>query len=327
MHPVNRFFARFSMLVALGIAACVGPAAAQEYPTKPIRWIVPHAPGGGADSTARYLASRMDDLLGGQSFIVENRPGAAGMIGLGATAKAAPDGHTIAIAIDTLVSNQFLAESVPYEVSDFSPISVLVASPLVMLVRSDSSVKTLEEAIEWMKANDGKLTYGSWGQGSTPHLAMEELSGKIGVNMIHVPYQGAAASVVALLGGHLDFLLTSANVAIQHVREGKLRALAVTTREPIPQLPGVPTVAEKFPGFEAVAWIGVVGPKGIPAPVIAKLSNAFAKELKDPEVIQSFIDRGEIIVNKSPEEFQQLLVAETARIKEIVEKRGLSMKK
>lgn len=327
MNLMNRLCAKAAAVVALGLATCVGPAAAQEYPSKPIRWIVPHAPGGGADSTARYLTSRMSSFLAGQSFVVENRPGAAGMIGLSTTAKAAPDGYTIAIAIDTLVGNQFLAESVPYEVSDFAPVSVLVASPLVMLVRADSPITSLDAAIEWMKANDGKLTYGSWGQGSTPHLAVEGLSDRIGVNMIHVPFQGAANSVVALLGGHLDFLVTSANVALQHVRDGKLRALAVTTREPIPQLPDVPPLAKNFPGFEAVAWIGVVAPKDTPKPVIAKLSDAFATELKNPEVIQSFIDRGEIIVSKSSEEFEKMLVTETARIKDVVEKRGLSINK
>ena len=311
--------------VALSFAFACQTSFAQTYPEKPIRWIVPYAPGGGTDFTARYLSSRMKDFLGGQSFVVENKPGGATVIGTQATAIAPPDGYTIAISTDTLIANQYLLKSVPYKVSDLEPVSVLVASPLVLAVRADSPINSLAEAIASMRANDGKMSYGTWGLGSTAHLAGEDFAERAKVNLIHVPYQGAANSVVALLGGQIDFVLTSANVVIQHIREGKLKAIAVTTKEPIPQLPNVPTVASTFPGFESVAWIGVIAPKKTPKAVIDKLSRALQNEMTKPEVIKTFVDRGEIIMNKSSQEFAQMLSTDNVRIRDLVSRRKIRL--
>lgn len=311
--------------VALSFAFAGQTSFAQTYPEKPIRWIVPYAPGGGTDFTARYLSSRMKDFLGGQSFVVENKPGGATVIGTQATAIAPPDGYTIAISTDTLIANQYLLKSVPYKVSDLEPVSVLVASPLVLAVRADSPINSLAEAIASMRANDGKMSYGTWGLGSTAHLAGEDFAERAKVNLIHVPYQGAANSVVALLGGQIDFVLTSANVVIQHIREGKLKAIAVTTKEPIPQLPNVPTVASTFPGFESVAWIGVIAPKKTPKAVIDKLSRALQNEMTKPEVIKTFVDRGEIIMNKSSQEFAQMLSTDNVRIRDLVSRRKIRL--
>lgn len=302
----------------------VGQAAAdQAYPERPIRWIVPYSPGGGTDFTARYLSTQMKDFLQGQSFVVENRAGGATVIGMQTTARAPADGYTIAIATDTLIANPYLLKSVPYEVSDFEPVGTLLVSPLVLLAKPDAPVNTLEEAFAWIKDSKQPLTYGSWGIGSTAHLAGEDLSDRLGAEMIHVPYQGAAASVVAMLGGELDLLLTSANVALPHIIDGKLKALGVTTKEPIAQLPGVPALASVLPDYEMVAWIGVVGPKGMPKSAVDKLSAAFAEQLSNPEVIKTFLDRGEVISFRTPDEFSTLLEQDSVRLKDIIEKRKI----
>lgn len=326
MGSVLKSMLRLAAVVATGVML-MGNAAAADYPdaSKSIRWIVPYPPGGGSDFVARYLSTHLKEHFKGQPVVVENRAGGATVIGMQATATAPADGYTIALATDTLVASQFFLKSVPYKPSDFAPVYLPAASPMFFLVKPDAPVNTFEEAIQWMKDNDGKLTYATWGHGSTAHLAMEDLSDRIGVDLIHVPYQGASPSVVAMLGGQVDILLASANIVMQHMDEGRLKALAVSTKNSIPQKPEIPPISAVLPGFDYSAWMGIVAPKDTPKETVELLSETFSKLLENPEVVKAFTDRGEIIIAKKSDAFGQLINEEYARIKSLTEKRNLSV--
>lgn len=300
-------------------------AADDVYPSRAIHCIVPAAPGGGSDVTARIMAENLRELLGDQMMVVENRPGGASVIGTQAVATAKPDGYTIGIVFDSFVANQFLLKKVPYKISDLEPIALLVASPLVWLVPGDSPVSTPEQALAWLKANDGKLTYGSFGPGSPAHQAGEALAERAGVHMIHVPYAGAMPSLQGMLAGNLDTLLVSLNVALPYIASGKLKAIAVTTRERVPQLPKTPALTEALPEFEFMAWIGAVAPRGTPPKIIEKLSAAMQKTLRDPKVMKSFTDRGELILNQGSKEFSELLAHETVRIGDLIKRLSITI--
>lgn len=300
-------------------------AQAQDYPARPIRWVVPYPPGGGADYTARQLSTKLGGLLGGQSIVVDNRPGGASVIGTQAVASAPPDGYTIGLVTDSLAANDSLVKSLRYKSSDLEPVSLLIASPLVWVARADAPVDSVQSAIAWIQSNKGTLNYGSWGPGSTAHLVAEELSERAGLKMTHVPYAGAAPLLQAILSGQVDMVFVTSNMVLPYLKTGKLKVLAVTTKNRVPQLPALPALSETFPGIDASVWVGVVAPKGTPQGVIDKLSTAFQSALKQPEVTQAFIEHGEIVLNKPAADMKALISSDSARIRRLVESRQIAV--
>lgn len=297
-----------------------------DYPSKPIRWIVPFAPGGASDFSARLISTKMPDFLKGQTVVVENRPGGNTVIGTQQLAVAPPDGHTIAIAMDSVIANQYLMKSVPYRWEDFEPVRLLFTTPLVFIVKPDSPVNSMKEAIEWIKKNDGALTYGTWGTGSTAHFAGEALGQALGVRMIQVPYAGAAPSVQAMLGGQLDILIAPANQALPYIKEGKLKPLSVLSKTRMEQLPAVPPISDALGKvFDFNSWVGVIAPKSTPPAVVNKISEAISTAMKRPEVAKAYEDLGSTVLNAPPAEFKAVLSNDARKIDAIVKSRRLTL--
>lgn len=319
-------FALLALTLGALLSGGVFPVAhAQDYPVRPIRWVVPYPPGGGADYTARLLSTKLGTGLAGQSIVVDNKPGGASVIGTQIVASAPADGYTIGLVTDSLAANDSLLKSLRYQSSDFEPVSLLMASPLVWVARSDAPVDSVQSAIAWIKSSKGALNYGSWGPGSTAHLVAEELSERAGLQMTHVPYAGAAPLMQAVLGGQVDMIFVTANLVLPYINSGKLKILAVTTKDRIPQLPELPALSETFPGIDASVWVGVVAPKGTPKGIVDKLSTAFQAALQQPDVTQPLIKRGEIVLNKSAGDLKALISSDSNRIRRLVSSRHITV--
>ena len=314
-----------STLLAAALLGGAGTAPAQT-PAKPIRIIVPYAPGGPIDVTARQLAERVKDSLG--PVIIENRPGAGGNIGADAVAKAAPDGLTLGIAaVATHAINPWLFAKMPYNAAtDFAPITQMVRVPNVLVMNAAAAehlhIKTLADLIAYAKKNPGKLNYGSGGNGSAGHLAGEMFKQGAGVFAVHIPYNGANPAQLALVSGQVDFNIDNLASAAANIKAGKLKALAVTTAKRSPMLPGVPAMAETLKGFEVDTWWGLVAPAGTPKDVIDKLNAAFTAALKSPETQQRFAMLMAEPVPTTPEQFGQLMQRERARYEPVVKRSG-----
>ena len=310
-------------LAGLALAACTG-AFAQA--TKPIRLIVPYAPGGPLDVTARALAEQVKDSLG--TVIVENKPGAGGNIGSDYVAKATPDGSVIGLAaVATHAINPWLFSKMPYDAAkDFAPITQMVRVPNVLVMNADTAarlkINTLADLIAYARKNPGKLNYGSGGNGSAGHLAGEMFKQGAGVFAVHIPYNGANPAQLALVSGQVDFNIDNLASAAANIKAGKLKALAVTTAKRSPMLPGVPAMAETLKGFEVDTWWGLVAPAGTPKDVIDKLNAAFTAALKSPETQQRFAMLMAEPVPTTPEQFGQLMQRERARYEPVVKRSG-----
>ncbi|HEY4374811.1 MAG TPA: tripartite tricarboxylate transporter substrate binding protein [Burkholderiales bacterium] len=272
--------------------ACLTAPAHAAYPDQPIKFILPFVPGGSTDLVARKMADKAQAILG-QTFVIENRGGAGGVIATDAVAKARPDGYTILFAQTSHASNPWLLKSLPYNSEkDFTPIALLADHPGVLLANPGKPYKTFAEFLTYTKANPGKVIYATPGRGTWPHLTMELLSQRAGLSMVHVPYKGAAPSRVDVIEGRVDVKVEAYVSTSQFIKNGKLRALAVTGKDRIPDLPNIPTIAESgFPGFESSIWMGVLGPAGMPADVVAKLQDAFTRAAHDPEVVKSLAEQ------------------------------------
>ena len=300
-------------VVALAFASA--PAQAQDYPNKPIHFIVPAAAGGPTDVTTRLLAQKMSALLG-QTVVVEARPGAGGNIGADVVARAAPDGYTILMApIGTHAINQTLYKKLPFDpIKDFTPISQVVQYPLLLVVNPDVPVKSVKELIDYAKANPGKLNRASGGSGTSMHLSGELFVHQAQLDMPHVPYKGSAPALTDVIGNHVQVMFDSMITALPLVKSGKLRALAVTGAQRSPVVPDVPTVAEAgLPGYSATGWIGVVGPANMPPEIANKLQAAIAKALADPDLRRTLIEQAAEPVGSTPAEFAKFIDAETAK--------------
>jgi len=312
-------------LSALAAAAALSSPLALAQ-ARPIRLIVPYAPGGPIDVTARLLAERVKDSLG--TVIIENRPGGGGNIGADAVAKAAPDGMTIGIsAVATHAINPWLFAKMPYDASkDFAPITQMVRVPNVLVMNADTAarlkINTLADLIAYAKANPGRLNYGSGGNGSAGHLAGEMFKQGAGIFAVHIPYNGGNPAQLALLSGQVDFNFDNLATAAPNIRAGKLKALAVTTLNPSPALPGVPPVATALKGFAIDTWWGLVAPAGTPRDVIAKLNSAFVTALQSPEAKTRFAALMAEPVSSSPEEFGRFMKAELAKYEKLVRLSG-----
>ncbi|SDM53103.1 Tripartite-type tricarboxylate transporter, receptor component TctC [Oryzisolibacter propanilivorax] len=292
----------------------------------PIRLVVPYAPGGPLDVTSRVLAERVRDSLG--TVVVDNKAGAGGNIGADAVAKAAPDGLTIGLAATaTHAVNPWLYSRMPYDAAkDFAGITQMVRVPNVLVVNAARAeqlkINTVADLIAYAKKNPAKLNYGSGGNGSAGHLAGEMFKQKAGIYALHIPYRGASPAQLALLAGEVDYNIDNLAAAAPNIRAGKLKALAVTSAQPSPMLPGVPTLAQTFPGFAIDTWWGLVAPAGTPKPVIDKLNKAFTDALKAPETKARFEALLAEPVSSTPEQFDAFMAAERAKYQQVVKASG-----
>jgi tripartite-type tricarboxylate transporter receptor subunit TctC len=309
----------------LGAAAALAAPLALAQ-SRPIRLIVPYAPGGPIDVTARLLAERVKDTLG--TVIIENKPGGGGNIGADAIAKSAPDGYTIGIAaVATHAINPWLFAKMPYDAAkDFAPITQMVRVPNVLVMNTETAarlkINTIADLIAYGKANPGKLNYGSGGNGSAGHLAGEMFKQGAGIFAVHIPYNGGNPAQLALLSAQVDFNFDNLATAAPNIRSGKLKALAVTTANRSPALPEVPSVAETIKGFSVDTWWGLVAPTGTPREMIGKMNSAFVAALQSPEARTRFAALLAEPVWGTPDEFGSFMKAELAKYEKVVKLSG-----
>lgn len=311
-------------LFARGAAPSLAMAQPASYPTKPVKMVIPYPPGGGTDITGRAMAQRLTEFLG-QSVVIENRPGATGMIGAASVAKSAPDGYTVLFgAASEMAINASLFKNMTYDPrSDFEPVSLLATFPLVFVAPATTS-QSLGELIDVAKAKPDTISYGSIGSGSPQHLAAELLSSMAKVKLLHIPYKGSGPLVQDAVGGHLNMAVSSVPPAVPLVRSGKLRALAVTSAKRSEALPDVPTMAELgFPGYEFNTWVGVAVPKGTPKEIVGRLHDGLVAALAASDVQGALRDQGAVPAGSSPEQFRQFVLQEVAKSDRIVSEAGI----
>jgi tripartite-type tricarboxylate transporter receptor subunit TctC len=321
VQPIRRALAR-----AFGLAmllAAFGAQAQDNYPSKPIRLVVPYPPGGPTDLTARIVANDMSTTLG-QSIVIDNRPGASGMIGAEQVAKAPPDGYTFLANASLHVINPYLYPDMRFDaIKDFVPVTQLAAVPLVLVVPANSPVQSLKDLVEYGRKNPGKLAFGSAGNASAQHLAGESFKSVAHIEMQHVPYKGSAPALADLAGGQIQLMFDSMPSAMALIKAGKLRPIAVTTSKRSQTLPDLPTVAELgYPGFDIATWYGYWAPKGTPPAIVEKLAKAAAAALKKPQVIEQYANLGAEPVGSTPADFARYNLSELNKWGEIVRKSG-----
>jgi len=302
---------RLSQALFVSLAIAASTAVAQDYPSKPLRAIVPFAPGGVVDTVARQVASKMSESMG-QQVVVDNRAGASGSIGTALAAKAPRDGYTILFAFDTHAVNPHIYKNLAFDtLKDFEPVSLVVKIPLAIAAAANVPASNLRELVALAKANPGKYSYASVGAGSSGHLAAEQLKLLSGIELVHVPYKGGGPAVADLLGGQIPFAFLAAGVVTQHIRSGKLKGLALTSAQRSAALPNVPTTAEEgFPQFDSGAWVGVVVPAGTPAVVVARLNTEVVKAVRDPAVSGKLSDQTMVVVASTPAQLDEFIRAE-----------------
>lgn len=291
-----------------------GSAVAQDYPSKPVRIVVPYPPGGPTDVAARILAQGLQKRTG-QNFWIDNRAGAGGMIGAGEVARAAPDGYTLLVNASAHVIYPAIFKTVSFDVlGDFAPISQLVEVPLLMVVSPKVPARDLRELIAHAKSHPGKMSFASAGNGGAPHLAGELFKQMAGIDAIHVPYKGSAPALTDLMGGQVDFMFDSMSSSMRYVQTGKLRAFAVSTSRRSVLAPEVPTVAEAgVPGYELMNWYGLWGPKGMPAPLAARISAEAAATLAEPSAVERIRALGANPATTKPQVFAAFCASEKAK--------------
>lgn len=309
-------------LLLLGSAAT---APAQQYPTKPIRVIVPFAPGGGLEITTRLIGQKLTEKWG-QNIVVDSRPGAATIIGSEIASKAAPDGYTLLMITTTFAINPGLRSKLPYDPTrDFTPITQLNSQPNVVVVHPSSPVKSVPDLIAAAKAKPGALTFASPGAGSAPHLSAEMFKRMAGVDMIHVPYKGIPPAVIDVIGGRVNMLFTTTISAAPHVNAGKLRAVAITSAKRNASMPEVPTIGESLPGYQAEAFQAVVAPAGVPRAIVDTLAREIAAIVKSPEVTARFNRDGAVPVGSTPQQFAAFLKSEMAKWSKVIQDAGIKL--
>ena len=319
----QKYFKSLTVLAAIALAMVTSTVLAQSKIT---RIIVPYAPGGPIDVTARLMAERVKDTLG--AVIIDNKPGGGGNIGADAIAKAAPDGLTIGIAaVATHAINPWLYSKMPYNAAtDFAPITQMLRVPNVLVINAETAarlkINTLADLIKYAKANPAKLNYASGGNGSAGHLAGEMFKAQAGIFAVHIPYNGGNPAQLALLGGQVDFNFDNLATASANIKAGKLKALAVTTAKRSAMLPDVPAVAETLKGFEIDTWWGLVAPAGTPADVVAKLNAAFVAALNSPVAKTRFAALMAEPVASSPEQFGAFMKSELGKYEKVVKASG-----
>lgn len=315
----------------LGLAAAAVPTGAAlaqaAYPSKPIRLIVPFPPGGGTDMIARTVAQKLTDQ-NKWNVIVDNRPGAGGNLGVDAAAKSAPDGYTLVMGqTSNLAINPTLYPKLPYDpLKDLVPVALVSSSPIVMAAPVNSRFKTFADVVAAAKGKSDTITLGYSGNGTVAHLAGELAENAAGIQLRHIPYKGAAQAMTDLVGGQIDLYMSSVPTLLGQVRNGKLKAIAITSAKRAGQLPDVPTLAESgYKGFDAVTWFGILAPAGTPAPIVAQLNKAINQALEQPDVAEKLRSEGGDVMGGTPEQFSQLLRTEVPRWGKIVKDSGASL--
>jgi tripartite-type tricarboxylate transporter receptor subunit TctC len=303
-------------------AALIGLATAQEYPSRPVRVIVGFPPGGPTDILARLTGQWLSDRLG-QPFIVENRPGAGGNIATQAVVNAAPDGATLLLLTHAHAINATLYEKLPFNtLTDIVPIAGLAQVPNVVEVHPGFPARTIAELTAYAKANPGKINYASAGNGTSPHLASEMFKAMTGTNIFHVPYRGSGPALLDLLAGQVQMMIDSIPSSLEHIRAGKLRALAVTSAHRLDALPDIPTVADTLPGYVFVGWFGIGAPKGTSAQIVEKLNREINAGLADATMKRRFADLGATPQFVSPAQYAAFVAAETEKFAKAVKFSG-----
>jgi tripartite-type tricarboxylate transporter receptor subunit TctC len=318
--------------VSLALAAScsfltvAGAALAQTYPVKPIRYVVPFAPGGGVDTLAREVGAKLNAEWG-VPVIVENRPGAGGNIGTEFVAKAAPDGYTVLMTTNSHAYNASLYANAPYDpLKDFAPLTLVATSPFLLVVHPSLPARNVKELIALAKAKPGALTYSSGGAGGGSHLAGELFSTLAGIKMVHVPYKGIAPAIADLLGGHVSLSFSVVPPAIPHVKTGKLRALAVSTSTRSALLPDLPTIAEAgLKGYEAMSWYATLAPAGTPQAIVNRLNSEIIKILQAPDVRSKLAGLGLEVRTTSPEELAAFMSADWKAWDKIIRALGIRL--
>ncbi|MBT2302355.1 tripartite tricarboxylate transporter substrate binding protein [Variovorax paradoxus] len=311
---------------ALAFCAAAMPAAfAQAYPNKPIRLVVPFPAGGATDLFARTLSQKMGEKLG-STLVIDNKPGAGGAIGSDLAAKAPADGYTLLLATtSTHAIGPAINARLPYDtVRDFTPIAHVGDAPSIMLVPNSSPAKTVREWIAYAQKNPGKLNYASSGNGTIVQLTAELFKSQAGVFVTHIPYKGTALAIPDLISGKIDVLFDSLPTGMPHVRDGRLRALGVTTLKPSPLAPELPAIAEVLPGFESNTWFGLYGPKGLPADMTARINKAANEALADPEVRDKLSKLGIAPTTGTPAQLANMVAQDAAKWKKIITERKIT---
>jgi len=300
-------------LVAAATLAVVSAFAQAQYPTKPVKIVVPWPPGGAVDTIGRLIADNITQSLG-QPVVVENKAGAAGAIGSELVAKSEPDGYTLLMGSTTVISVNPALQQLPYKPTDFAPITMVAFVPHVLVINAEVPASNLKEFVAWVKENKGKVSYASAGPGTPHHIAGEMFKSMAGVDMLQVPYKGTGPALIDLLANRVQFMSVEAVAALPHVKAGKLKALGIATPQRNALAPDIPTVGEAgLPGFEVTAWYGVVAPNGVPKEAAATLAKAISKSLEAPAFRDKLTGMGATPVGGTPEEFGAMLVKENAK--------------
>jgi len=320
-HINHRIWA-VAALALSAVVALSAPAFA-AYPDKPLRVVVPFTPGGGTDIVARHLANGMSKELG-QPVVVDNKPGAGTIIGTDAVAKSPPDGYTLLVATFAHAVNPSMQPKLPFAWDkSFAPVVLIGRGPNVLVVKADSPYKSVKDVIAAAKANPGKLTYASYGNGTSAHLAGEMITNLAKVDITHVPYKGAGPAITDVMGGQVDMLFGTAAAVAGFVSNGKLRAIGVTSAEKSPSLPNVPAIAETIPGYRVESWYGIYAPAGTPPDVVAKLNAVIAKVAKTDEFRKRLEPEGIVISAGTPTELDEYVRGEEARWRKVVKENNI----
>ena len=321
MTRLVRFVAQ-ALVVAL---AGIGAAHAVDYPTRPVKWVVPYPPGGTTDTVARIIAQYLSDKMG-QQFVIDNKAGGGNNIGTEYALRSPPDGYTMLLVNPANGINQTLYKNLNFDiVKDMQPVAGIVRSPNVMEVTNAFPAKTVPEFIAYCKANPGKINMASSGSGTSVHMSGELFMMMTGCKMTHIPYKGAGPALTDLIGGQVHVLFDNLPSSIGHIRGGRIRALAVTTTEPSSALPGIPTVAQSVPGYEASAWFGIGMPKGTPREIVDKVNAEVNRALNDPAMVKKLEDLGGTPLKGSADDFGEVVKSEVEKWAKVVKASGATV--
>jgi tripartite-type tricarboxylate transporter receptor subunit TctC len=326
MSITARRAAVFAALVGGTASVVAAHAATPVYPDRPVRIIVPLAPGGGSDYTARFIGTRLSERVG-QPVVVDNRPAASGIVGTDLVAKANPDGYTLLLAYSTHAQSAQLFNKLPYDpIKDFAPITIVILTPLTMQLHPSVPAKSVKEFIAYAKQNEGKLNYGSSGPGSSPHLTTELFNSMAGIKMTHVPYKGVGQYITAQLGNEIQFSFANMFTTMPHWKAGRLRMVATSGSKRLEAVPDVPTIAESgIPGFESVTWYGFMAPAKTPRAIVNKLQQEIRAITFTPDVKKQFIDQGNEPLGDTPEEFAKVMKTDADKWGAIGKKLGVRL--
>lgn len=313
---------RFVSLFALALSLSCAAATAADYPARAVKWVVPYPVGGSTDVLARIMSQWLADRLG-QPFVVENKPGGGNNIGTELVVRSAPDGYTMLLVNAANGINATLYKNLPFNfIRDIAPVAGIARAPNVMVVTNAFPARSVAEFIAYCKANPGKINMASSGTGTSVHLSGELFKTMTGCNMVHVPYKGAAPALVDLVPGQVHVMFDNLPSSAPHIKSGRVRVLAVTSLEPEPSLPGVPTVAETVPGYEATPWFGIGMPKGSPREAIERINAEVNRALSDPKILERLANLGSRPLKGTPEDFGRVIAEETAKWEKVVVSSG-----